>query len=199
MDFWFDPVCPYTWIASRWLLEVADLRPIEICWQLMSLTMLNEGRADDPEGEWGDYMARPVRVCAAVEQAHGQSGLESFYTALGERIHHEGRWDAIELALADAELPTTLARAAEDTALDAIVRRSHDEAVAMVGSDLGSPVIAVPDADDARIAFYGPVVAPIPRGDDALLLWDAIVALAHVPGFAELKRTADLLADPPLS
>ncbi|MFH9421795.1 disulfide bond formation protein DsbA [Streptomyces sp. NPDC017529] len=187
-DFWFDPVCPYTWIAAQWMREVARVRPVRVRWRLMSLQVLNEGREvdpEDPDGEWGAYLWAPVRVCAAVEQRYGQEALDRFYAALGVRLHHRGEWDGIERALADAGLPGGPAAAAWTTEYDAAIRASHARGTALVGEDVGTPVIA---ADG--VAFFGPVVSPAPRGAAAGRLWDGVLLMASVPGFHELCRPA---------
>ncbi|MEU2792297.1 disulfide bond formation protein DsbA [Streptomyces sp. NPDC007100] len=187
-DFWFDPVCPYTWVAAQWMREVARVRPVRVRWRLMSLQVLNEGREvnpEDPDGEWGAYLWAPVRACAAVEQRYGQEALDRFYAALGVRLHHRGEWDGIERALVDAGLPGGLAAAAWTTEYDAVIRASHARGIALVGEDVGTPVIA---ADGA--AFFGPVVSPAPRGAAAGRLWDGVLLMASVPGFYELRRPA---------
>ncbi|WP_026360029.1 DSBA oxidoreductase [Amycolatopsis nigrescens] len=188
-EFWFDPVCPYTWITSRWMIEVTRVRPVALRWRVMSLSVLNEGLDENPEGEWGDYMWAPVRVCAAVEQRYGSEALGRLYTALGSRFHLQGEWDALEASLSDAGLPVELADASLSTDYDQAVRSSHNEAMSLVGQDVGTPVIAVPGPNGTRIAFFGPVVSPAPRGDLAAQLWDGVLMVAGVPGFYELKRS----------
>jgi len=189
VDFWFDPSCPYTWITSRWLIEVTAVRPVEVRWRVMSLSVLNEGRDDNPEGEVGDSLWRPVRVCAAVEQQLGSEALGRFFTGMGEVLQN-GDWGNMEAqALAAADLPVELAEVAGSTEYDDVVRASHAEAMNLVGPDVGSPVIAVPGPDGERVAFFGPVVSPTPRGELAARLWDGLLLVAGVPGFAEIKRT----------
>ncbi|MGI5157404.1 mycothiol-dependent nitroreductase Rv2466c family protein [Microbispora sp. CA-102843] len=186
-DFWFDPSCPYTWVTSRWMAEVEKVRPVEVRWRVMSLSVLNEGREDDPEGDPGGYLWRPVRVCAAVEQRYGRRALGAFYTAMGRRFHERAEWDAIPAALADAGLPADLAEAAESGAYDEVVRASHEEGIGLVGRHVGTPVIAAEDADGRRVAFFGPVISRVPRGEQAGQLWDGAVLVAGTPGFHELK------------
>jgi 2-hydroxychromene-2-carboxylate isomerase len=199
-DFWFDPMCPWAWMTSRWMLEVEKVRPVQVHWHVMSLSVLNENREDLPEryremmkAGWG-----PVRVAIAVEQQHGQEALGRFYTAIGTRFHPGGEGDdrpaAVLAALKDAGLPEELARAGDSTEYDAAVRASHKEGIELVGQDVGTPVIAVPGADGNQIAFFGPVVTPTPRGEAAAKLWDGVLLVAATPGFYELKRTRD--ADP---
>ncbi|GLF95443.1 mycothiol-dependent nitroreductase Rv2466c family protein [Streptomyces yaizuensis] len=188
VDFWFDPVCPYTWITSRWLVEVSGVRPVAVRWRLMSLSVLNEHRDDNPEGEWGEYMWAPVRVCAAAEEEFGQRALGDLFTAMGNRFHLRGDWGELEAALADAGLPARLAEAAWSTARDEAIRASHADAIALAGTDIGTPVVAVTDAGGERSGFFGPVVSPAPTGEAAGRLWDGFLLLAGVPGFYELKR-----------
>ncbi|MFJ4276000.1 DsbA family protein [Streptomyces coelicoflavus] len=189
VDFWFDPTCPWAWLTSRWVLEVARLRPLEIRWHLMSLTVLNEGRTDLPERWHRDLSVRmeAVRVCAAAEEAYGPGVLGGLYTELGTRFHLEGapkEHATYAAALTAAGLDPRLADAAGSGAHDAAVRASHQDAVDRVGTDVGTPVVAVGD-----VAFFGPVVSPAPRGEAATRLWDGVLAVAATDGFFELKRT----------
>ncbi|MFG2335726.1 disulfide bond formation protein DsbA [Streptomyces yangpuensis] len=189
VDFWFDPVCPYTWIASRWLVEVTKVRPVTVHWRVMSLSVLNEHRDDNPEGEWEDYMWAPVRVCAAVEERYGQRALGDLFTAMGTRFHLQGDWGNLAGALADAGLPEEIAEVAGSTAYDAAVRASHAQAVALAGGDIGTPVVSVVRPGGERVGFFGPVVSPAPTGETAGRLWDGLLLMAGVPGFYEVKRT----------
>lgn len=189
-DFWFDPLCPWAWITSRWMLEVTKVRAVDVTWHVMSLSVLNEGRDVDPRYEellkrgWG-----PVRVLVAAEQQFGAEVLLPLYTAMGERVHPGGRdldRTVIEEALTIADLPLHLADAADSDRFDEALRKSHHEGIAKVGMDVGTPVVSVDDA-----AFFGPVVTPAPKGEDAGRMWDGALLLAKTPGFFELKRTRD--------
>lgn len=189
VDFWFDPLCPWAWIASRWLLEVEKVRPVAPRWHVMSLAVLNECQEGLPE-RYQELMAEawgPVRVCIAAEQKFGPDVLLPLYTALGTRFHEqqEPRDRAtIEAALAEAGLPAELADAMDDPGYDEALRASHHDGMDRVGYEVGTPVISVDG-----ISFFGPVISPIPRGDDAGRLWDGVLQVAGTDGFFELKRS----------
>ena len=187
-DFWFDPLCPFAWITSRWILEVEQVRDIKVQWHVMSLSYLNQDKdiPDDYrrmlEPGWG-----PVRVCMAAEHKHGREVLLPLYTAMGRRIHQDGApldREMIAAALAEAGLEPDLADAMDDSTYDDAVARSHHEGMDQVGDDVGTPTIAIEGS-----AFFGPVLGKIPRGEEAGLLWDGCVAVAKVPYFFELKRS----------
>ncbi|MEV6754072.1 disulfide bond formation protein DsbA [Streptomyces sp. NPDC051214] len=187
VDFWFDPVCPYTWLTSRWIREVERVRDVRVRWRVMSLSVLNEHLdvdPEDPEGQWGDYMRGPGRVCAAVAARHGSEALGRYLDALGVRLHERDEWDGVEPALADAGLPTQLAAVAWTEEYDAAVRASHEQGIALAGPDVGTPVLSVHGVG----AVFGPVVSPAPKGEAAGRLWDGVVLMAGVQSFCELKR-----------
>jgi 2-hydroxychromene-2-carboxylate isomerase len=198
-DFWFDPLCPFAWITSRWMLEVEQVRDIAVTWHVMSLAYLNQDK-DVPDDyrtmlapAWG-----PVRVCVAAEQQYGKDALLPLYTALGERIHLEGRKlheegdagrELISEALGKASLDPGLVDAMDDASYDDAVRASHHRGMDQVGDEVGTPTISIDGT-----AFFGPVLTRIPRGEEAGRVWDGALALASYPFFFELKRsrTGDL-------
>jgi protein-disulfide isomerase-like protein with CxxC motif len=189
VDFWFDPVCPWAWIASRWMHEVEKVRPVTTNWHVMSLSVLNEGKEDMPE-QYKEFMrtaSGPVRICIAAEEAHGPEVLDRLYTALGTRFHKEKaprERATYEAALAEAGLPASLADAAESTEYDEALRASHKDGIERVGYEVGTPIISI-----GGTSIFGPVVSPIPRGEAAARLWDGLLLIAGTDGFFELKRS----------
>lgn len=188
LDLWFDPMCPWAWMASRWALEVEKVRPVTARFHVMSLSVLNEGRDLSPgyraamDAGWGG-----PRVSLAVVAQHGQQALREFYTAVGTRIHPGGQPNDVttyRAALLDVGLPAELAETALTDANDDAVRASHHEGMDPVGYDVGTPVVRV-----NGMSLFGPVMSPAPKGEAAGDLWDGFVKLVAYPGFFELKRT----------
>ncbi|NEC24218.1 DsbA family protein [Streptomyces parvus] len=196
VDFWFDPLCPWAWMTSRWMLEVEKVRDVEVRWHVMSLAVLNEDKLDELPEEYRDMLANhawgPVRVVIAAQQLHGDDVVGPLYTALGTRFHNNGEGptpEAVAAALKDVGLPAGLAEYADKDTYDTELRASHKEGIDKVGQEVGTPVIAVPGADGEQVAFFGPVVTPAPKGEEAAKLWDGTLLVASIPGFYEIKRT----------
>ena len=189
VDFWFDPLCPWAWITSRWMLEVEKVRPVEVRWHVMSLAVLNEGKDDLPEN-YQEMMAKawgPVRVCIAAEQKFGTEKVLPLYTAIGTRFHNgKAEWDRATIAdaLAEVGLPDDLADAMTSTEYDDAVRASHQDGIDRVGYEVGTPVISVNGT-----SIFGPVLSPIPRGEAAAKLWDGVLLVTGTDGFFEMKRS----------
>jgi protein-disulfide isomerase-like protein with CxxC motif len=189
-QFWFDPICPWAWMTSRWVREVEKVRDVDVEFHVMSLAYLNSDR-EMPE-DYQQMMLKawgPVRVVIAAEEQHGNSVVLPLYEAMGRRIHNEGRGTGdlpgiIREALEEVGLPAELAAAADSTDYDELLKKSHHAGMDQVGMDVGTPVISV-----AGVAFFGPVVSPAPKGEAAGRLWDGVLLVAGTDGFYELKRT----------
>ena len=197
VDMWFDPICPWAWMTSRWLLEVEKVRPLDIRFNVMSLSVLNSGR-DLPE-QYQELMTKgwgPVRVCIAAAETAGPEVLRDLYTALGTRIHlqkYELDKKLYTEALEEVGLDPALADAANTDERDEALVASHNAGMKPVGTDVGTPVIHAPGpVAGEKVAFFGPVVTPAPKGDAAGKLWDGVLLVAGTPGFYELKRTRDI-------
>lgn len=187
-EMWFDPICPWAWITSRWLMEVEQVRDVEVTWSVMSLSVLNEGRdLPDSYRDLMDSTWAPVRVIVGAAREHGPKMIKPLYDAMGTRIHLGGEQDYLKVIAASLEevgLPADLIRFAGTTEVDGELRISHQRAMDLVGEDVGTPVISV-----EGIAFFGPVVSPAPAGEDAGRLWDGCLLVGGTPGFFEIKRT----------
>ena len=199
-EMFFDPACPWAWMTSRWMMEVEQVRDLEITWSVMSLSVLNEGR-DLPE----DYRAFNDRawtgpraiIAATKDLPEGEANelRKKMYDALGQRIHLDGRGTDDYPALVaevveELGLDPSVAEAAQGDSVDTELRASHQRAIDLVGDDVGTPVVSVND-----VAFFGPVVTPAPKGEAAGKLWDGCVLVAGTPGFYELKRSRDARPD----
>lgn len=199
IEFFWDPVCPFAWVTSRWVNEVARQRPLEVRWRPISLRLLNEGRYDDPElvekKEGHQFGLALLRMATAVEADHGNDAMARIYTALGSAIFLSGdrgsvvaagAGPAATRALTACELPAELAEAVDDESLDATIWSSSEEALQRVGGDLGTPILTFGPPDGP--SFFGPVISRVPRGAEASDLWDAVEIVARHPSFSELKR-----------
>lgn len=200
VTFYFDVSCPFCWVTSRWIKEVEKVRDIEVEWKPMSLSVLNEGR-DELSEEYKFMMQcnwTPARLFNAVFSQDGQEAVDKLYTALGTKIHNENRIDRhahvdepehafdelIKEALAEVELPEERLTQALTTEFDELMRENHAEAMKEVGNDVGTPVVKLND-----VAFFGPVLTRIPRGEEAGKIFDGSVAVASYPYFFEIKRS----------
>lgn len=196
VEFWFDPSCPWAWMTSRWVDEVARQRDLDITWKIMSLSVLNEDK--DVSDDYRSFFPRALRytrLVTAAKELRGQAVVKSLYDALGTRIHPGKSKDpdtVIPEALAEVGLPADLIAYSLTDEYDEQMRASHFDGIDRVGQDVGTPVIAVDG-----VAFFGPVISPAPKGAQALALWDGTVAVAAYPGFFEIKRsrTADPIFD----
>ena len=194
VQFWFDPVCPWAWITSRWILQVQKVRPVRPDWRIMSLAYLNltQHEGKDLSEDYLERMGRawgPIRVCAAAARRSGPEILGPLYTAIGTKFHVESRREdptVLPEALAEVGLPASLASAAQSDEFDGEIKRSHHEAFDDVGLDVGTPVIRIRGR-----AIFGPVITPAPQGEAAGRLWDGLVLVTGADGFFELKRTRD--------
>ncbi len=187
-EFWFDPVCPWAWMTSRWILEVEKVRDISVQWNLFSLAHLNRDK-ELPE----EYKSRLIRswqstrVIAAAQKENGSSITLPLYTAISSRIHLKKMDVGVVLfedALTEVGLNPVLAQAMSDESLNAAIIESHERGIALVGNDVGTPIISV-----GGTAFFGPVISPAPKGEEAGKLWDGVVGVASYPGFFEIKRS----------
>ena len=201
LRFWFDPVCPFAWLTSKWVRTVAAQREYDVEWRLISLRLLN-AHVDyaahfPPEYEAGHTAGlRLLRVAARVRQEHGQPALARFYEVCGTHVFEREQPDGAEIrgtaefvvpVLADAGLPAGLADALDDEARDAEIRAETDEALALTGKDVGTPILHFEPPHG--VAFFGPVISRLPSDEQAAQLWDHVIGLAGFPGFTELKRS----------
>lgn len=191
VDFWFDPVCPWTWITSRWLVEVSELRDLDITWHAFSLWDLNKDKDGiDPQYRASHERQKINSLTAAAVEVTAPEKLGDFYTALSGSffpVEGEGREKdeaAVLAALESVGLDVALFERAQAGEFDEYLLASTNKALALVGDEVGVPIIQV-----AGVAFFGPVISPAPHGEDAAKLWDGTLALAQIPGFYELKRS----------
>ena len=185
VDFWFDPLCPWAWMTSRWMEEVVQIRDVEVTWRIISLGILNENNPDNHHQGHIESMWM-VRVIEAAAQAHGDEYYKKLYAPMGTRRHPGGMEDELEIiteSLAEVGLSADLADAKDSEDYDAAIRASTEAAQAVAGQDIGTPCIAV-----NGVGFFGPVFTPAPKGEEAGKVWDGALALASYPGFYELKR-----------
>jgi hypothetical protein len=198
VEFFWDPVCPWAWITSRWMVEVQHQRGLDVSWRFISLRMINADKdyeRDFPPGylEGHGRGLRMLRVAAAAKADGHEDRVGDFYTAFGTTIHpgqSPTRLDteaSLVEVLREHGLPTLYATAHEDTSFDDEIRASTDEGLRRAGGNVGTPIISWSPPDGP--SFFGPVISRIPRGEEAVRLWDAITELGSNPWFAELKRS----------
>ena len=190
-EFWFDPLCPWAWMTSRWILEVEKVRDIEVRWNLFNLAYLNRNK-EVPE----DYKAELInswyctRVIAGAQNLRGDSITLPLYTAISSRIHLK-KMDITEQlfkdSLIEVGLSESLSAAMNDESLDVKIIESHERGIKLVGNDVGTPIIAIEGT-----AFFGPVISPAPKGEEAGKLWDGVVGVASYRGFFEIKRSRNV-------
>jgi len=202
LEFFFDPVCPFAWVTSRWVKEVQAQREYEVTWRFISLAIINEKRDSDwytPEYREGHLTGTMgLRVADEVRQTVGNDGVDRLYTALGTAFH-PGRRRAemtedpvpfLESLLKEIDLDPQLAQHALDESHDAYLRQETELAFSRTGPDVGTPILTFNPASDREASFFGPVISQTPRGEDAVRLWDAVKVLAETPSMSELKRSA---------
>lgn len=189
VEMWFDTLCPWAWMTSRWLTEVAKVRDISIQWNVMSLFYLNESRSHIS----AEYLANaknalgPLRIIVAAEKLYGNQVAGDLYTAFGEEIHLNKMKFSPELnakVLSKFSFPDDLLQSADDSSLDELVLVSHKEGMSRVGEEVGTPIVSIDG-----VSFFGPVISPAPKGEEAGKLFDGAFAVASYPGFFEMKRT----------
>ena len=195
VDFYWDPVCPWCWITSRWMVDVGRQKQIQVNWKLFSLKIINAER-DIPEHFkiLHKIGLQVLRVAAAIRKEYGNEGLAQFYTVAGTRYHHDSEDidepDILEEILKSSGFSTRLADAATEESWDKIINADMDQAIAKVGKDVGVPLIVLDGGKGP--GFFGPVFSPAPCGKAAVELWDAIIVAGRTPGFFELKRTREV-------
>lgn len=206
LRFYFDPVCPFAWLTSKWVRMVMAQRGYQVEWRFIALRIINAdldyASQFPPDYEAGHTAGlRLLRVAAAARDAHGPEAVGRLYAALGQRIFEVARAqrpygggrelrdtpEFARAALAAADLPLALADALDDAALDGTIRAESDEALALTGRDVGTPILHF--APPNGMALFGPVISQLPPPERAGELWDHVVGLADFPGFAELKRS----------
>ena len=201
IEFFFDPICPWAWITSRFVTEVSEQADLDVTWRFISLQMVNESNTDLPDGydRGAGIGTRMLRVAAAAGDHGGNDAVAAFYAAAGTRLHTEGGarrvWKGedpaglISASLAAARLPASLADAGDDTAWDDLLRKDTAVALGRTGPDVGTPIVTFDLARPDETSLFGPVINRIPRGREAVELWDALRLVACTPGLAELKRS----------
>jgi predicted DsbA family dithiol-disulfide isomerase len=195
VDFYWDPVCPWCWITSRWMIDVGSQKQIQVNWKLFSLKKINAGRDIAKDFKILHEMGlRALRVAAAVRKEYGNEGIAKLYTVMGTRYHHDkediDEPDVLDKILQTCGFAKQLADAVNKKAWDKMIAADMDQAIAKVGRDVGVPLIVLDGGKGP--GFFGPVFSPAPSGKAAVELWDAIIVAGRTPGFFELKRTREI-------
>ena len=190
VEFWFDPICPWCWVTSRWMVDVAAQRDIDVTWHAISLAQKNDPPVDSAWFAPLDRTKKLLRVIEAVKADHGAAAVGALYTRFGTLIHHDNQLDFdVAAELEHLGYDSSYAEAYDDESIDAVLLGQMHDGLSLVGDDVGTPIIAFPTADGGRVGLFGPVISKMPTGDGALKLWDGLVAMAETEGFWELKRT----------
>lgn len=189
VDFWLDPACPLTRHTARWIGVLAEALPLGVRWRVMSLSVLNEHRDDDPEDDPDGYLWIPARVAVAVQTEHGHAALGAFYDALWtHRDGTEREWlGDLRDALERSRLPTELADAGMSTEYDQALRASHRQGVERIDAEVGTPLLSVTSPDGHHGTFFGPVLRTVPETAEAHTLWRALQLLVTTSTFRELQ------------
>ncbi len=191
IEFWVDPACPFCWATARWVVdEVQPNRDLDVEWRPISLLFKNEPAEGTPYYETLYFTHRLLRVMESVRTTDGDDGVLKLYWELGARIHHDGdtSFDPAD-ALAAVGLDGAHAAAFDDEAWDDVIRAGMDDGLALTGTDVGTPIIAMENSDGERVGYFGPVITRVPNTKQSLSMWDALVEMMDVDSFFELKRT----------
>ena len=201
LEFFFDPGCPWAWVTSRWVTEVCDIRKYEVSWKFVSLSMINSDRGyganDDYHKTIHNFGLAALRVASAARAAEGNDGVRKFYSEFGNSFHNQKKREGFDNnkhkllteILQSGLLPTIWADSFEDETHTPVIRYETDLALSRTGKDVGTPILTFKPGAPNEGSFFGPVISKIPRGEDAVKLWDAIEIIATTSGMAELKRS----------
>ncbi len=198
VEFWVDPACPFCWATARWMVdEVIPNRDVQVTWRPISLKFKNEPPADSPFFEPVTFTHNLMRVMESARAAEGDGAFFDLYWEAGARIHHDGTrtFDVGDL-LETVGLDAKHAAAFDDDSWDAVIRESMDDGLALVGNDVGTPIIALVNSDGRWVGYFGPVITSVPPTDKSVAMWDALVTMMDIDSFFELKRTRTEAPDP---
>jgi hypothetical protein len=198
VEFWIDPACPFCWATARWMVdEVEPNRDVHIEWRPISLLFKNDPPNDSPYYEVALFTHRLLRVMESVRTTDGNEGVFKLYWEFGARIHHDRDRDFDPAdALATVGLETSHAAAFDDDSWDEVIRAGMDEGLALTGTDVGTPIIAMENSDGDKVGYFGPVITRVPETKKSLAMWDALVEMTDIDSFYELKKTRTEAPDP---